>query len=633
MSTEIIKYISVPVRTLRAALTITPRMPSMNSPLHASNDDGTIVIIANRGPHDFVWENGLWVAKSASGGLMSMIEPLARQPNVAWFCCVSEPPGSEGERNALYVTAKDQTDPDLNVVPVPLPADIYQDYYGAISNEILWMLQHHLVGQFGYASLDARRHHAWGGYLEANRRMAEAVAATELPVSAFLIQDYHLYPLAKLLRERFPDTPSLHFIHIPFPDPSVLKLIPSAWRGVILEGLLGADVVGLQTQNDVRAFLACCEEILGLAVNYQQGFAILESGRTVRVRAFPASADPEAVRELAESAAVQAGRGRVAGEMRELNVIRVDRLDPSKNQTLGFTAFGRLLERRPELCGRVRFLAFLVPSRTDLTVYREYRDSVYAEIERVNAKFHDACGFDPIHVFYTNDRAQAVAAMEQCDVLLVNSRQDGMNLVVKEWALVSTKPGVLVVSETAGVAAESARCAFQVSPLDVEGTAQAMADALAMPPAARMVWVEQLRRGIERWTARHWLAAQLDELGIPTPPRPAAHARSPRIDNVEMELHVHNIEGIHARPAAAFVRCAREFESRIEIVRGAEHYSAKSILEVLTANLSCGTTFVVHAIGPDAKAAAEKLRELVNSLAPAVEVQRVGGLIYVGTRL
>src|SRR5262245_21911063 len=194
-------------------------MPSEHSSMPAQSHDGAVVIISNRGPHDFVWENGQWVAKAATGGLMSMIEPLARQPNVAWFCCVSEPPGSEVERNALYVTAKDQTDPDLNVVPVPLPADIYQDYYGEVSNEILWMLQHHLVGQFGYASLDQKRHQAWHGYLEANRRMAEAVVATEMPVGAFLIQDYHLYPLAKLLRERFPDTPSLHFIHIPFPDP------------------------------------------------------------------------------------------------------------------------------------------------------------------------------------------------------------------------------------------------------------------------------------------------------------------------------------------------------------------------------------------------------------------------------
>jgi phosphotransferase system HPr (HPr) family protein len=300
--------------------------------------------------------------------------------------------------------------------------------------------------------------------------------------------------------------------------------------------------------------------------------------------------------------------------MRELNIIRVDRLDPSKNQELGFTAFGRLLERRMDLCGRVRFLAFLVPSRTDLTVYREYRDAVYAEIERVNAQFREACGYDPIHVFYTNDRAQAVAAMEQCDVLLANSRQDGMNLVVKEWALVSQKPGVLVVSETAGVAAECARCALLVCPLDVEGTAQAMSDALAMPLAARSVWVQQLRAGIQRWTARHWLTAQLHELGLPAPPPSLARPAAPRIETVELELRVQNIEGIHARPAAAFVRCAREFESKIEIVRDADRFSAKSILEVLSANLGCGTVFTIDATGPDAREATDRLRALVEPL-------------------
>lgn len=151
-----------------------------------------------------------------------------------------------------------------------------------------------------------------------------------------------------------------------------------------------------------------------------------------------------------------------------------------------------------------------------------------------------------------------------------------------------------------------------------------MADALVMPSAARTVWVEQLRRGIERWTARHWLNAQLDELGIATPPPTAIRASSPQIDDVEIELRVRNIEGIHARPAAVFVRCAREFESRIEIVKGSEHYSAKSILEVLAANLSCGTTFVVKAVGPDARAAAEKLDEVVTALAPITEKERMG---------
>jgi trehalose 6-phosphate synthase len=587
-----------------------PRLPA--------SDEGTIAIMSNRGPHDFVWENGHWIARRATAGLTSMIEPLARQPNVVWFCCVSEPPGSEVERDALFTTAKDQIDPELNVVPVPLPAEIYQAYYGDISNEVLWMLQHHLVGNSGYASLDAKRHAAWAAYLDANQRIAEAVRALEIPRRAFLIQDYHLYPLAALLRRDFPNVPSLHFIHLPFPDPALFKLLPRSWREAVLRGIVGADVVGLQTPGDVRAFLTCCEEVLGATVDFSRRAVILPSGRTVRVRAFPASTDPEELRRLQGSPEVMAARKNFSGELREWNIARVDRLDPSKNQVLGFRAFGRLLEREPHLIGRVRFIAVLIPSRTDLTIYGDYRDAVYAEIERVNTRFGDASGFPPIKVFYTNNRAEIFAALESCDVLLVNSRQDGMNLVVKEWAILAQKPSVLVLSETAGVAGEAGESALLVSPLDIEGTAEALGEALRLSAEERAGRLARFRASIEKWTSTNWLDAQLKELGLgPLRKKAARPARTePPLHVVagvfERALVVRNKQGIHARPAAAFVRCAREFSGTIEIVKDSETYSAKSILAVLTANLNEGSTFVLRAHG---KGAAEVIEQIAALLA------------------
>jgi trehalose 6-phosphate synthase len=582
-------------------------------------DEGTIIIVSNRGPHNFVREEGRWVAKPATSGLASMIEPLARQPNVAWFCCVSEPPGSEAERDALFTTAKDQTDPDLNVVPVPLPAAIYHDYYGEISNEVLWMLQHGLVGEFGFAAIDERRHLAWEHYLEANRRMAEAIVATELPVRAFLIEDYHLYPLTALLRERYAETPSLHFLHVPFPDPAVLKLVPPRWRESILRGLLGANVVGLQTAANVRSFLACCQELLGSTVDYDRNVVIMP-GRTVRVRAFPASVDPSALQTLQNSDAVAEARQRLAVEKRELNVIRVDRIEPTKNQVVGFMAFGRMLDQHPELVGRVRFLAFLIPSRTDSTIYRDYYDAVFQAIKQINDRFAPACGFEPIKVFYTNDRPLAFAAMESCDVLLVNSRQDGMNLIAKEWAVLAKKPGALLVSETAGVAAEARESATLLSPLDLEGTARALADALVMPETERSARLERFRSSISKWTTRTWLDAQLQELGLPPLPKLRVSASPPRGPTegqggaIEQELMVRNRQGIHARPAAAFVRCAREFESSVEIVKEGQTFSAKSILAVLTANLNTGSSFILRAEGVDAPDAITRIAELLLEL-------------------
>ena len=194
--------------------------------------------------------------------------------------------------------------------------------------------------------------------------------------------------------------------------------------------------------------------------------------------------------------------------------MRVDRLDPSKNQLLGFQAFERLLEMRPDLRGRVRFSAFLVPSRTDLSVYRAYRDTLYKRIEAINTRFGADCSQPPVKVFYTNDREQALAAMESCDVLLVNSLQDGMNLVAKEWAAVSRRPGVLVLSETAGAAEEAAGSALLVSPLDIEGTAHALAEGLDMTEAERAGRLSRFRDRVYQWTARDWLASQLRDLGL-----------------------------------------------------------------------------------------------------------------------
>jgi trehalose-6-phosphate synthase len=476
---------------------------------------GQLVLISNRGPNDFVWQDERWVPRPASGGLVSMVGPLARQPDVTWFCCVSEPLSANEARSALYTTAADQTDPAHHIVPVPLPARVYQAYYGAISNEVLWMLQHHLAGQFGYSSLDAARHHAWNdGYLEANRRMVVAIRASGIKPRAFLIQDYHFYPLPALLRKVFPDTPSLHFTHIPFPDAATLKLIPQQWRETILRGLLGADVVAMQTVWDARPFLGCCEELLGAKVDYERGIVLEPDGRVVRVCAFAASTDPVEVRQTLESPEVASARKRLAPYLDKLTVIRVDRIDPSKNQIIGFRAFGRLLEMRPDLRGNVRFLAFLVPSRTDLSVYRDYRNAVYEAIEEINRRFAPQCGFQPIEVFYTNDRQQALAAMQQCDVLLANSREDGMNLVVKEWVVASERPGVAIISETAGVAAEMGASALLVSPLDIEGTAHAMAWALDMPAVEREARLARLREKVNSWTSADWLSAQMDALNL-----------------------------------------------------------------------------------------------------------------------
>src|SRR5260370_25613421 len=135
-----------------------------------------VVIVANRGPNDFVWDDGAWRTRRATGGIVSMLEAIAKRPDVAWFCCVSEPPDAAHDRQGLFTTAVDQADPGLHVVPVPVPADVYHAYYGQISNEVLWMLQHGLGAPRNSVGATAERQHArQSRYLVAHSPLARAL--------------------------------------------------------------------------------------------------------------------------------------------------------------------------------------------------------------------------------------------------------------------------------------------------------------------------------------------------------------------------------------------------------------------------------------------------------------------------
>lgn len=467
------------------------------------------VIVANRAPTNFIWQKGQWYPQQATNALSLMLEPLVRRPDVAWYCYVSEPPEASEARDRLFVTVRNQVNTGLQIIPVPLPAAVYQAYYDQLCNEILWMLQHGLVGPGGYEFLDAEHYLSWEkGYQLANRQMTKAIVESVASAGAFFIYDYHLYLLPALIRQSFPKTPILHFTHIPFPQATALKLLPFKWRQSILLGLLGSNVVGFQTEKDVRNFMACCEEVLGTQIDLDTMAVQAPDGRRVSVRAYPASVSPHELRQTMLSSKAIEARERLSRYFVNQTIVRVDRLDPSKNQLIGFLAFAHLLEQHPNLCGRVRFLAFLVPSRNNLTVYEAYRKLLYQTVEQINDRFIEKCEQAPIEIFYVNDREQALVAMERCDVMLVNSHADGMNLVAKEWAIVSQQPGVLVLSETIGVTDDALDAALFVSPLDVVGTSEALAIALNMSARERSVRLESFRKRIEGWTAADWLQAQ-----------------------------------------------------------------------------------------------------------------------------
>jgi trehalose 6-phosphate synthase len=303
-----------------------------------------------------------------------------------------------------------------------------------------------------------------------------------------------------------------HFTHIPWPPSSLWQTIRPAIRTAIVAGLAANDVVGFQTERYAHNYLRSVESFLpGARVDYRQRRVTLADGHVAAVRHYPISIDVDATRSVARSSRARRRAEQLNATTRERIIVRVDRLEPSKNILRGFAAYEALLTRTPRLRGRVTFLAFLVPSRTGLREYGDYGRQVQGAVDRINARFGRA-GYRPVQLFYENDYAQALAGLSIADVVLVNPLIDGMNLVAKEAAVVSERDAAIVLSETAGAFDQMAEAVLPVAPADVVGTADALAEGLAMPRRERAERLASLRAGVEREDITWWLRRQLVDL-------------------------------------------------------------------------------------------------------------------------
>jgi trehalose 6-phosphate synthase len=272
------------------------------------------------------------------------------------------------------------------------------------------------------------------------------------------------------------------------------------------------DVVGFQTARYAHNFLRTVESFLpGASVDYATSSVSLPNGHVAHARSYPISIDVEATRRAAASLAARRRREELLGAARERIVVRVDRLEPSKNILRGFAAFEGFLARYPRYRGRVTFLAFLVPSRTNLREYGDYGRKVQGTVDRINARYGRG-GYRPVQLFYENDYAQAMAGLSIADAIIVNPLIDGMNLVAKEAVVVNDRPGTLILSETAGAYDQMADGVLTVAPADVVGTAEAIHTALEMPLAEREARLARLRAGVEEEDITWWLSRQMDDL-------------------------------------------------------------------------------------------------------------------------
>jgi trehalose 6-phosphate synthase len=454
-----------------------------------------LLVVANRGPVTYDRSpDGTRVARRGGGGLVTALRSLVAHHDVTWIASAM----SDEDR----VVASENSADGVRLIAHDPAA--YESYYNVVANPTLWFLQHYMWDLSRAPDFDAALAAAWDdGYVGVNEAFAEATIAEleRVPSAAVFFHDYHLYLAPRLVRSRLPAALTAHFVHIPWPQPDYWTVLPERLRREIHDGLLANDVVGFHTHRWGRNFLHSCEELLGATVDYEDS-TVAHAGRRTLVSCHPISIDPDEFDRLRDNAAVLEQERRLVAERPELLVLRVDRTDPSKNIVRGFRAFKLMLDRHPELRGRVRFLALLAPSRQDVPEYAEYLDAVRREAE----------GVDSIDLRIGDDFARSVAGYKQYDVLLVNAVFDGLNLVSKEAPLVNERHGVLVLSENAGSHEELGEWALTVNPFDLVGQADALYAALTMSPDERRRRAEAIRAHVREHDLAAWIAAQLEDL-------------------------------------------------------------------------------------------------------------------------
>jgi trehalose 6-phosphate synthase len=480
-----------------------------------------LIIASNRGPVTFTRRSkGAFDARKGSGGVVTAVTAIARERQPIWIAAAM----TEGDRQRAQ-QAEDNGEhliefgepPEFRlrfVVPSP---ECYHQYYNVISNPLLWFLQHYLWDTPRTPDITHEIWDAWrSGYVTVNRMFADEIVAAIDAVDddpLIMLQDYHLYLCAGFVREKKPDARLQLFVHIPWPDPDYWRLLPLEIRRAICEGMLANDIVGFQTPDHGRSFMYTCQAYVpNVEIDYATG-AILWNNRRIEVRAYPISIDAAAVRRMAYSKEARSHDRYLPNHWNEFTVLRVDRAEPSKNIVRGFQAFDRFLEAHPDFQGRVNFVAITVPSRMDVVEYQDYLDDVSAVVGRINARYANVeTGWQPIHLIMGENYPRALAAMKWYDVLLVNSIIDGMNLVAKEGALLNERNGVLILSEGAGAVSQLGDHALIIGPTDVEGTADAIYEALTMPLEERRRRAEGLRRDVESDDVITWFENQVVDM-------------------------------------------------------------------------------------------------------------------------
>jgi trehalose 6-phosphate synthase len=452
------------------------------------------VVVASRLPVDRVEEpDGGTSWRPSPGGLVTALEPVMRKAGGVWIGWT----GDTGPAPGPFEVE------GLHLVGMGLSADQVRDFYEGFSNATLWPLYHDVIAQPEF------HRKWWDAYLAVNRSFADEAAKQAAPGATVWVHDYQMQLVPRMLREQRDDLCIGFFNHIPFPGYEIYAQLP--WRRQVVEGLLGADLLGFQRRSDASNFLRACRRATGLTT---RGSSVRASdGREVRTGAFPISIDAQALSQIAQRTDVKdrAREIREALGQPEILLLGIDRLDYTKGILHRLKAYGELLNE-----GRLGPNCVLVqvasPSRERVEAYRTLRDEVELTVSRINGD-HAELGYPPVHYLHQSYPREEMAALYLvADVMLVTPLRDGMNLVAKEFvACRNDETGALVLSEFTG-AADELTGAFGVNPHDIEGLKDAIVRAARITPAEARRRMRTMRRRVLENDVSHWAAAFLDAL-------------------------------------------------------------------------------------------------------------------------
>ena len=461
------------------------------------------VVVANRLPVDLEkLPDGSTRWKRSPGGLVTALEPILRDNKGAW---VGWPGVADADVDPIVEN-------DLELYPVMLSEKDVSEYYEGFSNGTLWPLYHDVIVKPMY------KRSWWASYVEVNRRFAEVTAKVAAENAVVWVQDYQLQLVPKMLRMLRPDVTIGFFLHIPFPPVELFMQMP--WRTEIIDGLLGADLIGFHLPGGAQNFLYLARRLAGQPtsrgnVGVRSKLGVVQVGfRTVRVGAFPISIDSGQLDEFARRKSVRDRARQIRDELGNPKhvLLGVDRLDYTKGIDVRLNAFRELLEDAKLNPADTVFIQLATPSRERVESYKQMRNDIERQVGRINGEYGEVAHPVVHYLHRPVGREELIAFFVAADVMLVTPLRDGMNLVTKEYvACRADLGGALVLSEFTGAAAEL-RQAYLCNPHDLESVKGAMLGALHQDREAGRRRMRAMRRQVLAHDVSRWAKSFLGAL-------------------------------------------------------------------------------------------------------------------------